>query len=82
MFGGNQIAQAGVVSLTGLILAAILFIATNALFDGSVPGARIDLTEDRLFTLSDGTEQVLAEIDEPIELYGREATSRARSTMR
>ncbi len=69
MFGGRQIARAGVVSLTGFVLAAILFIATNALFDGSVPGARIDLTEDRLFTLSEGTHQVLAGIDEPIELH-------------
>ena len=44
MLAVKQIAQAGVVSLPGLIIAAILFIAVNTLFDGSVPGARVDLT--------------------------------------
>lgn len=68
MFDARQFTQTGVVSLTGFAVAAVLFVAINTLFDGSVPGARIDLTEDRLFTLSDGTHEVLAAIDEPIEL--------------
>ena len=69
MLGGKHIAQAGVVSLTGLVIAAVLFVAVNTLFDASVPGARVDLTEDRLFTLSEGTHEVLAAIDEPVELH-------------
>lgn len=51
-----------------IALAAVFFVAINV-FIGAAPGsARIDLTEDRLFTISDGTRAVLAEIDEPIEL--------------
>ena len=32
-------------------------------------GMRLDLTQNRLYTLSPGTKQVLAEIKEPINLY-------------
>ena len=67
--GGRRLAQAGVISVTGLVVAAILFVAVNTLFDGSLPGARIDLTEDSLFTLSEGTHATLAKIDEPIEFH-------------
>lgn len=69
MLSGRQFAQAGAVSLAGLVFAAILFVAVNTLFDASVPGARIDLTEDRLFTLSGGTHETLSQIDEPIEFH-------------
>lgn len=68
MTSGNRYSRTGVVSLTGLIAATILFVAANTLFDGALPGARIDLTQDRLFTLSEGTHETLAQIDEPIEL--------------
>jgi ABC-type uncharacterized transport system involved in gliding motility auxiliary subunit len=57
--------------LTGgtLALLAVLFIATIVLSNTLLRGARIDLTENRLYTLSPGTRTVLAEIDEPINLY-------------
>jgi ABC-type uncharacterized transport system involved in gliding motility auxiliary subunit len=57
--------------LTGgtLALLAVLFIAIIVLSNTLLRGARIDLTENRLYTLSPGTRAVLAEIDEPINLY-------------
>src|SRR6204780_4944256 len=32
-------------------------------------GMRLDLTQNRLYTLSPGTKQVLAELKEPVNLY-------------
>jgi ABC-type uncharacterized transport system involved in gliding motility auxiliary subunit len=57
--------------LTGGTLAvlAVLFVAIIVLSNVLLRGARIDLTENRLYTLSPGTLAVLAEIDEPINLY-------------
>ena len=57
------------ISLASLGLLAVAFvfavIVSNALFKG----VRIDLTENRLYTLSDGTRRILESIDEPINLY-------------
>jgi ABC-type uncharacterized transport system involved in gliding motility auxiliary subunit len=52
----------------GIALAAVLFVAVNVLSGVGLSGTRIDLTSDRLFTLSQGTRAVLAKIDEPITL--------------
>jgi ABC-type uncharacterized transport system involved in gliding motility auxiliary subunit len=52
----------------GLVLAAILFIAVNVIADRSLRGLQLDLTEGRLFTLSEGTRAVLKELAEPIDL--------------
>jgi ABC-type uncharacterized transport system involved in gliding motility auxiliary subunit len=53
-------------SLVVLLLAFIVaVIVSNELFRGW----RIDLTENNLYTLSDGTQRVLDKIDEPINLY-------------
>ena len=61
--------RTGIGSLTGLALAAVLYVAANALFNVSAPQVRLDVTEDGLFTLSHGTLATLARIDEPIELH-------------
>jgi ABC-type uncharacterized transport system involved in gliding motility auxiliary subunit len=58
----------GVVSLTGLVLAVVLFVSVNLLADAVFTGIRIDLTQERLHTLSPGTHKVLARIDEPVTL--------------
>lgn len=56
-------------STTGILLAVALFLAAN-LFVGSALGkARIDLTEEKLFTLSDGAHNIAAKIEEPVQLY-------------
>ena len=61
--------RTGVNSLAGLVLAAILYVAVNTLFNVSAPEIRLDVTEDGLFTLSDGTLATVARIDEPVELH-------------
>lgn len=53
-------------SIALLVTGFFLFTLLNQLM---FSGARIDLTENRLYTLSDGTRQIIDEIDEPINLY-------------
>lgn len=56
-------------STGALFLLAILFLALTALNDRLLSGARLDLTENRLYTLSDGTRNLLRSLDEPVNLY-------------
>jgi ABC-type uncharacterized transport system involved in gliding motility auxiliary subunit len=58
-------------ALTGGTLAvlALLFVAVILLTNTLFRGARLDLTENRLYTLSEGTRKVVSEIKEPINLY-------------
>ncbi|BBK40276.1 hypothetical protein STVA_02960 [Allostella vacuolata] len=51
-------------SLLALAAAAILFVAVNILASGWTQ--RLDLTEQRLYTLSPGSRSVLRQIEEPI----------------
>ncbi|MEC9411335.1 MAG: Gldg family protein [Pseudomonadota bacterium] len=55
-------------SATGLILAIILFVSFNIVVNGNFKSARVDLTEDNLYTLSDGTVNILKSMKEPISL--------------
>ncbi len=52
----------------GIGLAVILFFAVNLIARNVFTSTRIDLTEDKIYSVSEGTEQVLAAIDEPIDL--------------
>jgi ABC-type uncharacterized transport system involved in gliding motility auxiliary subunit len=52
-----------------LVILAVLFIAAVVLVGALFRGARLDLTENRLYTLSDGTRAVIAKLDEPINFY-------------
>ena len=62
--------RTGTVSLLGVALAAVLYVAVNALVNVIAPAAaRVDVTEERLYTLSEGTHATLAGIDEPVELH-------------
>ncbi len=47
-------------------LAVVLFLAANVIFSESLGRYRIDLTEDKLFTISEGTERILRNLEEPI----------------
>ena len=58
----------GLISLGGLVLVAVVFVAVNVIGNAALTSARLDLTADKLFTLSDGTRSVLAKIQEPITL--------------
>jgi ABC-type uncharacterized transport system involved in gliding motility auxiliary subunit len=49
-----------------LICAAVLFVGVNVIADKTLRSARVDLTQQRLYTLSEGSRATLAKIDEPI----------------
>jgi len=53
---------------TALIFAVVLFLALNGLVGMTLRSARIDLTEQSLYTLTDGTRSILSDLDEPISL--------------
>jgi len=55
-------------SAVAAALAVILFLAVNVIFQETLRGARIDLTEDRLYTISENTEELLEGLEEPVEL--------------
>ena len=55
-------------TIAGIVLAVILFVALNTFGSLALRGERLDLTDNRQFTLSPGTLQLLAKIDEPITL--------------
>jgi ABC-type uncharacterized transport system involved in gliding motility auxiliary subunit len=62
----------------GLIALAALFLGVVMLSNVGLRGARVDLTQNKLYSLSPGTQQVLAELKEPVNLYfyfSREAAS-------
>jgi ABC-type uncharacterized transport system involved in gliding motility auxiliary subunit len=58
----------GLSAAIALLLAAILAIGVNMLADRTLSRARLDLTENRLYTLSDGTRQVLQNLQDPVTL--------------
>ncbi len=53
----------------GLLALAVLFLGVVMLSNVGLRGMRLDLTQNRLYTLSPGTKQVLAELKEPVNLY-------------
>jgi len=63
----------------GLIALAVLFLGVVMLSNVGLRGMRVDLTQNKLYTLSPGTQQVLAELKEPVNLYfyfSREAAAK------
>jgi len=55
-------------SLGGLATLLVLFVAFNVVANSWLRGGRADLTENKLYTLSKGTENILGNLDEPITL--------------
>ena len=55
-------------TVAGIVLAVVLFVALNIFGNLSLRSLRLDLTEHHQFTLSKGTEQLLAGVREPITL--------------
>jgi ABC-type uncharacterized transport system involved in gliding motility auxiliary subunit len=55
-------------SILGIALAVVLFVALNTWGGLTLRGQRLDLTENQLFTLSDGTRELLAGMEEPVTL--------------
>ncbi len=52
----------------GLVMLAIIFISLNLFANLTLRNARLDLTENGLFTLSDGTRNILRTLEEPVRL--------------
>lgn len=65
-------------ALAGIGIAIVAFLALNALAQPLLRGARIDVTQDRLYTLSDGARAILRGIEDPVtlDLYYTEETGR------
>lgn len=55
-------------SLIGIPVLLVLFFAINLASGAIFTSTRLDLTEDRLFTLSQGTRNILSSMDEPVTL--------------
>jgi len=54
----------------GAVLAlALTFIGLTIVFNYSLAGWQLDLTQNRLYTISPGTDRILKSIKEPIDLY-------------
>lgn len=53
---------------TGLLMAMALFLAVNIVSDNTLKSARLDLTENQLYTLSEGTKNILNTLEEPVTL--------------
>ena len=53
---------------TSFFVALALFLALNIMSNAVFKTARLDLTENRLYTLSEGTKNILKNLEEPITL--------------
>jgi ABC-type uncharacterized transport system involved in gliding motility auxiliary subunit len=53
----------------GLALVGLLFIGVTLLANSLLRGAQLDLTADKLYTISDGTERIVRGLKEPVNLY-------------
>ncbi len=61
-----------------LAIAALLTLGVLVILQFALTGARLDLTSNRLFTLSEGSRGVLRALDEPVDIrfyYSDEATA-------
>jgi ABC-type uncharacterized transport system involved in gliding motility auxiliary subunit len=57
-----------VLSVAGLVVAAVLFLAVNIIADSMLRTVRVDLTEHKLYTLTAGSRHIAAGVKEPIKL--------------
>lgn len=65
------------VPLVALAVLALAFVALVALSSVLLRGARVDLTDKQLYTLSEGTRHILERVEEPVQLklyYSEHAT--------
>jgi ABC-type uncharacterized transport system involved in gliding motility auxiliary subunit len=55
-------------SYAGLVVIGILFVLFNTLCSGFFKNTRIDLTEEKLYTLSEGSKAIVSELKDPVTL--------------
>ncbi|MDP6926059.1 MAG: Gldg family protein, partial [Rhodospirillales bacterium] len=53
-------------SIASLIVAAVFFFFLNILSSLEIKTSQVDLTENQLFTLSEGSKKIISSINEPI----------------
>jgi ABC-type uncharacterized transport system involved in gliding motility auxiliary subunit len=58
--------QTTLFSMAGVAVMAVILIAVNWI--GSRAKARVDLTQDRAYTLSPGTRAILQKLDTPVQV--------------
>lgn len=58
----------GLLSITALLAAGVIFVGVNVLAGAGLRGARVDLTEGHLYTLSEGSRNIAKSMGEPITL--------------
>jgi ABC-type uncharacterized transport system involved in gliding motility auxiliary subunit len=63
MLGNRKLLTVGALAVLAVLLVAVILISNTLL-----RGARLDLTQNHLYTLSQGTRNILVSIDEPIHL--------------
>lgn len=56
-------------SAGSLVLLAVLFMALVILTESLFSGWRVDLTENKQYTVSEGTRNILKSLEEPVNLY-------------
>jgi ABC-type uncharacterized transport system involved in gliding motility auxiliary subunit len=62
-------AQRRRIGYSTLVLLGLVFVAAVMVSNSLLKGLRIDLTENQLYTLAPGTKKVLANLEEPVNLY-------------
>ncbi len=74
--------RAGAYSVFAAILAVAIAVAVN-LVVSALPASstRLDMTENKLYSISPGTEQILAALDEDVDIYWLVQSDQADSTM-
>lgn len=58
----------GTFALVGILFALVLFLAVNIVSGSFLRPLRADLTEEKLYTLSDGSKEIARGLEEPITL--------------
>ncbi|WP_069469754.1 Gldg family protein [Candidatus Marithrix sp. Canyon 246] len=57
-----------ILTTSGFLMAIALLLAVNIISNTTLTSARLDLTDNKLYTLSQGTKNILASLEEPITL--------------
>ncbi|MFC1690505.1 Gldg family protein, partial [Pseudomonadota bacterium] len=69
-------------SIGSLLLLLVFFVVASMLSSNLFRGLRFDLTENQLYTLSDGTRNILHDLQEPVTLYLFFSEAASRSSPR
>lgn len=68
MWNRIKTADRATLAIVGAVLAIVLFLAVNLVVSLGLGNARVDLTENKIYTVSQSTRDVLAELTEPVTL--------------